>query len=146
MNKITIELCAEDRARLDRLTEALENAQGGAKDPAPKTAPPEPEKPTEAKTEPVAVPDEGPNWYPGGSPEPEEVVPEVAEPEDFDGPALTFQQIHQKVIDLCAASNVNKADIKAVINKYGANVSALKDQQDKWPEVWEALIALEREG
>lgn len=143
---IYLEFCAEDRARIDRLTVALENASVGTLIEVEETAPPEPEKPTAAKPEPVAVPDEGPNWYPGGSSEPEEVVPEVAEPEAFDGPAITLEQIQQKVVSICAANGAKKADVKAIINMYGTKVSDLKGQQDKWPEVWTALLALESEG
>lgn len=146
MNKIVIELSAEDRARIDRLTVALENAAVGTLIEVEETAPPEPEKPTAAKPEPVAVVTEPNNWYPGGSPEPEEVVPEIVEPEVFDGPAITLEQIQQKVVSICAADGAKKADVKAIINKYGTKVSDLKNQQDKWPEVWKALLALESEG
>ena len=134
MNKIVIELCAEDRARIDRLTEALE-ATAPIKVTVEGIT-------TEAKSEPGAVSDEGPNWYPGGSPESEFVEPEDA----AEGPAISLEQIRQKVTAICAADGgAKKADVRAIINKYGTNVTALKDHQDKWPEVWEALIALERE-
>lgn len=146
MNKITIEFCAEDRARIDRLIAALENAPVGTLVEVEGIAPTEPEKPTEAKPEPVTVITEPNNWSPGGSPDSEIVEPEVVDPEIFDGPAITLEQIQQKVVSICAANGAKKADVKAIINKYGTKVSDLKDQQDKWPEVWKALIALESEG
>ena len=137
MNVITIELCAEDRARIDRLTKALENAnphcdkcvqtladvmedeppieapempQEATEAPAPETAPPWEENATDAKTEAAA-------------------------------PTVTLEQIQQKVVQLAAAGS--KAQVRAIITAYGANVTALKDQPDKWDEVWQKLTALE---
>jgi hypothetical protein len=154
MNTITIELCAEDRARLERLTAALEALQpptvrvdlptpdpiqqklaetlAKAETPAetPKdtadeakvetltTAPQEEEKPTEK----------------------EETKPEPTKP------TVTLEQIQKKVMQLAAGQGgAKKAKVREIINAYGAKVSDLKDQPDKWMEVWDKLTALESE-
>lgn len=91
-NTITIELCAEDRARLDKLTTALEQ----------RVAPAE-------KVE----------------------------------PAVTLEQIQQKVVQLAASGAEKKAKVREVISTYGTKVSDLKDKPEKWDEVWEKLTALE---
>jgi hypothetical protein len=153
-NIITIELCAEDRARLDRLAEALErktcdrcvNAdpdqltiddvqQKLAETMAKASAKQEKETPAEAAenateaTEVAALP----------VTQPEEETP--AEP------TVTLAQIQQKVVQLAAGfDGAKKAAVRAVINEYGAKVSDLKDHPDKWAEVWDKLTKLESEG
>lgn len=80
--------------------------------------PPEEEKPTEAKETPAAETQ----------------------------PTVTLEQIQQKVIQICAADGgKKKAAAREIINAYGTKVSDLKDQPDKWTEVWDKLIALEKE-
>lgn len=152
-NTITITLCAEDRARLDKLTdllgqrvaqataimaanyepdpihtalsEALASAEtpqdraGEAEAETPTTTPLDEEKPTAEESAPTA---------------------EVVEP------TVTLEQIQQKVLMLAAANGgAKKAAVRGIINAYGAKVSDLKDQPDKWAEVWGKLTALESE-
>lgn len=184
MNNITIEFCAEDRARLDKLIAALENAtttpkltitklnegdpgytpheekaptqkkvstaaeavqamkdfaektektaQDAQKAEAPTTAPQEEETPT--ATEDTA------SWDPinsfaqhGEKPEPKK-----------EKPAVTLEQIQQKVMQLAVADGgAKKAKAREIISAYGAKVSDLKDQPEKWAEVWGKLTALE---
>lgn len=143
MNTITIELSAEDRARLDKLTEVLELAgKGGtcnckAEDkPAPKTKQSKPEKaaetPTEAADEPTPT-----------TTTTEEKPPETATA----APTVTLEQIQQKVVQLAAGNGgAKKAQVREIISAYGAKVSDLKEQPDKWGEVWAKLTALESEG
>lgn len=136
MNKIVFELCAEDRARLDRLTEALE-----------KTAP------INIDFTPPAVTQEAPKEEPKENnnlteePTPEATT-EDTEPTQEDKPELniTLEHIQQKVMQLAVDNGgAKKAQVRAVISAYGSKVSDLKDQPDKWAEVWEKLTALERE-
>jgi hypothetical protein len=155
-NIITIELCAEDRARLDRLAEALERKtcdrcvsaaleykdavqdevqQKLAETMAKASAKQEKETPVETAenateaTEAAALP----------VTQPEEEMP--AEP------TVTLAQIQQKVVQLAAGfDGAKKAAVRAVINEYGAKVSDLKDHPDKWAEVWDKLTKLESEG
>lgn len=157
-NTITIELCAEDRARLDRLAAALEGKacdkcvasaltwseqQRGQEAPAQETT--EAESPaentteatgaTEAATPPVTQPEEEKPT------EAEDVAVEPAKP------TVTLEQIQQKVVQLAAGFNGSKkAKVREIINAYGTKVSDLKDQPDKWTEVWGKLTALESEG
>ena len=140
-NTITIELCAEDRARLDAIIEGL---KGGlcnktTTQDTPKEEPqvntyPKEETPTEVEIE---------------APQPvqeEEVTADDHPVEDttpFPEPTVTLEQIQQKVIQLAARGGDVKAKVREVINTYGTKVSDLKEHPDKWTEVWEKLNALE---
>lgn len=154
-NTITIELCAEDRARLERLTAALEALQPPTMhvdlpmpDPiqqklaetlAKAETPAEATKTTAGETEAEAPAN---TQAPEEKPTEEEITPkaEVVEP------PVTLEQIQQKVLKLAAANGgAQKAKVRAIINAYGAKVSDLKDQPDKWIEVWGKLTALESE-
>ena len=147
MNTITIELCAEDRARLDKLTAALEL---NAKQEAPglevkqtKTAKKKGETPTETPTAPTNDPAPITN-----TPEEEKPTESATEaPAAKAEPSVTFEQIQQKVVQLCAGfGGAKKPQVREIINGYGVKVSDLKDQPDKWDEVWDRLTALESEG
>ena len=138
-NLITIELCAEDRARLDRLAAALEqratHTEGITLDPiqqrlsatieaaekstvaeeetlTPTTITPVEEAPTEEKNEPLE-------------------------------PVITKDQIQQKVIQLCAKAD-KKAKAREIVNSYAPNISGIPE--DKLGEVWSKLTALESEA
>lgn len=144
MNTITFELCAEDRARLDRVIEALENrpncegcvsaaleyaqeerdaAKPEKKEEAPTTNPPKEEKPVETPTE-----------------HPLDAPPiEVNEPTAPEAPTVTREDVRGKVVKLCAAGK--KEDVKKVVTAYA---EAVKDiPEDKLAEVFEKLTALE---
>jgi len=135
-NTITIELCAEDRERLDKLTAALEKRVKQetpiaffqqeslatveveeettiAEDetPAPTTTTPAEETPTEAENEPQK-------------------------------PTITKEQIQQKVSQLCASS-ADKVRVREIVFSYARSISDIPE--DKRVEVWEKLIALESE-
>lgn len=161
MNHITIELCAEDRARLDRLAVALERktcdscvnsalaykegvlaeaeqklAETLAKTSAPTETPKNAPEATKTATPPVT--------------QPEEKAPTEAEntaTSEENKPAVTLEQIQQKVVQLAAGNGgAKKARAREIINAYGAKVSDLKDMPDKWAEVWGKLTALESEA
>lgn len=73
---------------------------------------------------------------------PWEEKPTAAENEPT--PTVTLEQIQQKVVQLCAADGgTKKGMVREVINLYGTKVSDLKDQPEKWDEVWSKLTALE---
>lgn len=158
MNEITINLSAEDRARLDRLTAALEQrhaqvdeirANGGhlyventqAETPAepqeieqeaPKAEPQEIAQPT-TESDTVAEPEPAEQAAPWTEPEPVKAEPSV-----------TLEQIQQKVVQLAAGNGgAKKAQVREIISAYGTKVSDLKEQPDKWDEVWDKLTALE---
>lgn len=146
MNKIIIELCAEDRERIDKLTESLKALQPielkveplegviAGVEPFGMWSPQEVETPEPEKT--PEAPAEAPQAPAETEPTPEPVKTE---------PSVDLAQIQQKVVQLCA-SGEKKAAVRAVINEYGAKVSDLKDQPEKWDEVWAKLCKIETEG
>ena len=148
MNTIIIELCAEDRARLDAILDALKkaaprcdscvqlvndlhtiknattNATGNEEVAPPQETQPEPEKPTAAEIE-----NEAPATKADPTPESDE-------------PAVTLEQIQQKGVQLAAGNGgEKKAAVREIINAYAKKVSDLP--KDKWDEVWKKLTALE---
>jgi hypothetical protein len=158
-NTITIELCAEDRARLDKLTAALEKAASGAPvflgvdlakkpDTEQLTIDPEVLKAAEPTEAPKNATGEAEASAPPVTPTTEE-KPTAKEdaPAEPVKPTVTLEQIQQKVVQLAAGNGgAKKAKVREIINAYGAKVSDLKDQPEKWTEVWDKLTALESEG
>ena len=159
MNKIVIEFEAEDRARLDRLTTVLERLTNNMPSYVSKGAEPteqadtiehadfvgivtEPEAPAEAPTAPQDAPKEAPQETDAPT---VKSAPEA--PTENTAPTVTLEQIQQKVIQLATANGgAKKAQVRAVISTYGAKVTDLKEQPNKWDEVWAKLTALESEG
>ena len=134
MNTITIALCQEDRARLDKIIEALEQTQV-----MPMGAPilaqeePKPEQIPEAE-----VPMEGQVTV-------EEIV-ETTEQNSAEGTptmeqlnAVSLSDIQKKVVELSAAGK--KAEVRDIITKYANRVSAIPAEHTA--EVWNQLIGLE---
>lgn len=121
MNTITIQLCTEDRARLDNILAALQNLGGAPilSQEQPKTAEP-------IKTAPAAE-------------KPQDEAP--AKPA---APSVTLEAIQQKVVQLAAKGADEKTKARAIINQYAPKVSAIPE--NKLAEVWEQLTALEKEG
>lgn len=121
-NTITIELSAEDRARLDALREALEKlappvvtfdldtlrvALQPETAPTPETTPAEPETPAQPAVEPQAT--------------------------------VSAQELQSKVLELISAGK--KAEVKAIVKQYAERVSAVPE--DKLAECMAKLTALE---
>lgn len=132
MNTITIELCAEDRARLDRIIEGLQLAimpkaeaelAAQTQKTTPKTEEEKPHENAPAETETTA----------------DHAKHEETEQER---PSVTLEQIQQKVIQLCAANGgANKAKVRDIVTAHSKTVTDLP--MNKWAEVWKALTALE---
>ena len=122
---ITIELCAEDRARLDKIIEALSHHDCSrcANDVA---------KYVVGTLETAS--DAEPAEHETAQPEPEVVAPaaEVAE-------AVSLADIQKKVVELSAAGK--KAEVREIITAYAKKVSDIPE--DKTTEVWNKLTALE---
>lgn len=131
MTTITIELCAEDRARLDGILEALKshNCKGCVEAAVNYTA-----AQMAAPVEPVAPVAEA-NEEPKAEPAPEPEQPAVKE----DAPAVSLSDIQQKVVTLSAAGK--KAQVRDIITAYASRVSAIPE--DKVGEVWQKLTELE---
>lgn len=142
MNNITIELCKEDRFRLDTLNAALTlivdrldgiNAANEAKGLI--------------ETKVVDEPISNDLWDTQGlhqdvAEAPQEVVEEQTPPAEEiaqDEPTVTKPDILAKVIELCGKGK--KAEAKDVITTYADSVSDLPDSA--LAEVWDKLIALE---
>ena len=127
-NIITFRLCDDDRARLDKIIDLLENGRPNCEacvQPQPVNAPaPEPVQ-EEPQPEPVQ---EEPQPEPAPEPVKEETVP-----------AVTLEQIQQKVIKL--ATSGKKAQVREIVTAYAPKVSDLA--ADKWAEVWDKLTELE---
>lgn len=137
-NTITIELCAEDRARLDKIIEGLSNLTAPAitivtqKVEAPAEETTVPQEATETHTdENVTSAEEV-----ASQPEPVEDIPTQMKP------LVTHDMIRQKVTQLMASGDPQKKDAtRNIVKAYANNVTSLP--QDKWPEIWDKLTALE---
>ena len=174
MNTITIELCAEDRARLDKIHEALtardckscvqEVLTAVQNLAATLGASAEPTKAEEAdhlkQLRKLVEAAEAPTETPATSDtEPQEAkeegTPTHIDPTDtvapFEtvetpAPSVTLEQIQQKVVQLAALGGAKKAKVREIISAYGSKVSDLKEHADKWGEVMAKLTAVESEG
>ena len=136
---VTIELCAEDRARLDSLTQALNSLLSQI---TPPTLTMEPMKHTQAAQEaPTAPAAEQPTVNP-----PEAEQPEPAAPAKPDEPekAVTADDIRALVQKLVAPITGKRDKAKAIVTKYAPSVSEIP--ADKFGEVFAALKALEVEA
>lgn len=123
MNSITIELCAEDRARLDAILAALTNA-GQNVHTAESQPAREAEKPEAEETKPAEA----------------EAPVEATEPATEAAPAVTSEDLHRKVRQLLQKQD-KRAKVKAIVLSYAERVTAIPE--DKLAEVWDKLTALE---
>ena len=134
MNVITIELCQEDRARLDKIIEALEQSHAIVVNSMPVVHNVESDE-TKAETE---EPMEGQGTV-------EEIVettehfPAKEAPIEEPIKVVPLSDIQKKVVELSAAGK--KAEVRDVITKYANRVSAIPAEHTA--EVWSQLIGLE---
>lgn len=155
-NLITIELCAEDRARLDRLAAAMEarTAQvetilaGKAETISEPTTAPDPIQAKLAETlakanEPVEAPKnatEAPETSTQTTTPPEEEKPTGEEPaQPTATKTVDRAELRAKVIELSAKGL--KEQTKDIVRAYAQTVTAVPD--DKVTECYEKLVALE---
>ena len=131
----TIELSAEDRARLDAILEALRHKgqPGRVIDQSIQTrsaitdAAELPQKPAEEPTQPVTPPQEE---------KPTETAPAPSESEP--APTVNRADVQRLVVELSAAGK--KAEVKEIVMAYADRVSAIPE--DKLAEVYEKLSKL----
>lgn len=124
-NHITIELCAEDRQRIDELIAfaGLIASEMKSNKPGLRIVQTAEEHPVDA----VA---------PHGEPEP------VADPEPAEKVyQVTKADIMAKVQALAAPNNPKREQAKAIVKSYGAKVSDIPE--DKYSEVMDKLVELE---
>ena len=125
---MTVELCAEDRARLDKILEALSGRQTGQPVVAPAPEPIQEQRAELEKTPEPETPAEVTEDLPMGEP-----IEEV-KPEDI-----------LSLVQKLAAPSVGKREAcKAIIKKYADNVSSIP--ADKRREVMDQLLDLAAEG
>jgi hypothetical protein len=158
-NNITIELCAEDRARLDRLAEALERkacdkfaatAMEFAKlhiEPQPESDPVQKAlAETLAKAEAAVEPqknatEEAESSTPTTTPLEEEITAdeEPAQPEPTK--TVTHAELKAKVIELSAKDLKLKAQAREIVLSYAPTVGGVPE--DKLNECYKKIVALE---
>lgn len=129
MNIIEIKLCAEDRARLDRLAAALENARTPILIEET-IAEPEDYKNPEATPEAPQNEDEAPE---------EQTTQPLKETPKTTAPVVSLEDIRGKYMSLAATPKREQA--RAVIKAYAEKISDIPE--DKLAEVLEQLTALE---
>lgn len=138
-NLITIELCAEDRARLDRLADALEKAAGRMPlvgiDLA-KVMTPAAEAPQEAEKAPEVKQPKETQPEPGKAPAPA-VEAETPAPAK-EAPQVTAQDVRQVAVELIRAGKQNEAG--AIIHEYAESIGEIP--ADKLAEVLQKLQAV----
>lgn len=125
MNTITIELCKEDRARLDDLIAFAGIIVGDIKDRQIQT----PAAPLEPSAAPAAAP--------VAEPSPVEPAPAQPEPEVK---AVSFAEFQKAVTQVVAKGPKQKAAVKEIITKYAASVTEVPE--DKRAEIIAALAEL----
>lgn len=126
-NNITIELCAEDRARLDRLAEALERQASIHTNLKP-------------NNETESVPETTPTEPPQESLEETEAIPPIDEPAPVPtAPMVDRTELRAKVIELSAKGL--KEQTRDIVRSYAQTVTAVPD--DKIAECYAQLVALE---
>lgn len=127
MNTITIELCAEDRKRLDDIRVALDKLERVTTiELAPETEATEP-APVEKPATPATITAES------------EPPTEPAKNEKSSTPKVDCLTVQQKVVSLVMAGK--KEETKQIINTYAPRVSLIPE--DKLAEVLDKLNALE---
>lgn len=133
-NLITIELCAEDRARLDRLTDFLEKRieqvdELYGKELPSRTA----NENTEAEPAETTQPEQTP------APKEEPATEPSNKPTEVTAPQVTIEDIRGKVLALTGAGK--RDEVRALVKAYADKVTDIPE--DKRAEVLEKLTKLE---
>lgn len=129
--KVTTELCAEDRARLDKLTAVLEQLTPVTVQMA--------EMPLDIMAASTGI---DKNICPDNLTETKDhgdFVEIITEPEEPAAPQHTKAELQQKVVSLVSAGK--KEEVKEIIKQYAAKVSEVPAEQVD--EVWDKLSKLE---
>lgn len=151
---LTVELGPETQAKLDKILEALQHAPDCSNccvdtavkcitdklQAAPAEAPAERHTEPQEDQAPAPVAETHPIEEEGPFPEPAPAEePKKAEPEK---PAVTLDQIRQKVTQLMAKGGDKKTGARDIVKSYAENISGLPEA--KWPEIWDKLVALDK--
>lgn len=137
MNEITFRLCDEDRARLDRIADALEGlalqkqtASDSALVDATGALSEHPAGESTTHLEPTVAATAAPATEP--APVESAPAPEVK--------PVYLGEFQRAIVTRCAESPVMKAKVQALVHRYAASVSAIPE--DKRPEVLAELAKL----
>ena len=133
MNTITIELCQEDRARLDKIIKALEQSRAiavSSMSVAPNVESDESKIETEEPMEGQVTVEE--------IAETTEQIPSEEAPVEEPVKIVSLSDIQKKVVELSAAGK--KAEVRDIITKYANRVSAIPAEHTA--EVWNQLVGL----
>lgn len=131
MNKIVIELCAEDRARLDRLADALDrgcSSCSASLSEALTSLISKAQVAPATKPEPVTAPAEI---------EPQEIVAPAPAPAPDPVPVVSLAEFQKALTLRCSESPEVKAKVRALLNQYAAAASAVP--AEKRAEILEKL-------
>jgi len=120
MNNITIELCADDRARLDRLVAALEAIQIDAS----KVAKPDPESTSLDDVQQRLA----------------ETIAKTEKIENIESPAPTVTEADIRSIARTLIEQGKKPQLKAIVDKYAPSISGIPEES--MPLVYEELKVL----
>lgn len=167
-NTITLRLCDDDRARLDKiavllaalLKDSCSDCSGCAEIEAKAAGQcvntTTEEKPVQEHTAPQEQADEHPVADPFPTPEEPAPAEDTPTPTEDPKPTVTLEQIQQKVVKLAASgagvkdpalieqAKAKKAKVRDIINAHAPKVSELPPEC--WDKVWAELIALESEA
>ena len=140
-NFITIELCAEDRARLDRLIAAFEykTCDKCVKDAIEYTAKVQQEA-TAQKADATEALKNAPQEA-EASPHTTNIPNEENDTKAAPAPVVTHDELMAKVIELSAKDVSLKAQVRDIVLSYAPRVKAVPE--DKLSECYDRLIALE---
>jgi len=136
MNTVTIELCAEDRARIDKLISLAEQNLTAALHVAPQA--PEPTTTPEPEASKVEAPTPEPTPEPKIT-EPEAPKAEVTEEPKKIGFAPTIDNLRK--IALMLTSSGHKEAVRNIVNKYAPKLSDVPEDK-----IAECMAELEKVG
>jgi hypothetical protein len=140
--KITVELCKEDRQRLDSIIELLGGMKPNCHNCTETALRVMGENLKHVQT--TAEPQEAPEQSVPEINHPADVLPPHGDPEPVaepEPPKFTKADILAKVQKLAGPNNPKREQAKAIVKSYGAKVSDIPE--DKYAEVMDKLTALE---
>ncbi len=132
MNKIVIELCEEDRQRLDMLFYRLGVLIERLPEPAPVIEPPQPLQINSLDPEHPADASVSHLDPPAPAPDPVDEAPAPA--------PISLGEFQKAIVTRCAESAATKQKVQALVHKYAESVSAIPEE--KRAEVLTALAEI----
>lgn len=140
---VTVELCASDRDRLDKIYAALERIGAPQCDKCVESIAHTLERVVDTAQEPAGAPavEEKAETHATIPAQEEKPAEAPVAPQEKAKPTVTLSDIQQKVVSLSAQGAAMKKAVREVVTAYAERVSALTPEQ--YAEVFEKLTALE---